>query len=514
MLGIMQKIKNAKVVAIAAISVLLLTSLFFLISNWRYIDISPLYTDLTPSDRSTVINKLSSLGIDYEIYEGNILVDSDIVRKTRMFLAAEGIPSSGSIVGYEIFNKSEALGTSSFAQNVNLLRSLEGELSRTIMSFESIQNARVHLVIPKRELFNRKINKPKASVILKMHTGSSLVNKQVAAIMHLVASAVQGLSTEDITIVGTDGQPFKLPDDIQHGFISSSMYEYKLDMEKRLQTSIENLLSKFVGHDKVKAEVNVELNLEHLTIESEVFNPDSQVARSTQSIEESSTRTDGKTYSVSVSNNIPNVDSSSDASADSSSDTKSEEITNYEISRDIIKRKKELGDIKKLSIAVLVDGNYAYDDNTKEYIYMPHNTEAIEKLHALISSAVGLNAERGDVLEVVNMQFSNNKYESIDLDKEFWTSDKIYETIKLAVILLILSLISLFLVRPILKKLLNKNKKSAQDGNSINPNQSGINAEVKEEEAVSITKKVNDIISESPEKATSMLRNWMKENNA
>ena len=509
MLNFINQIGKTKLVIISTVSVALFASLLFFIINFQHLDMSPLYKDISLADRSAILNALNTLGVNYEVDEGEILIDGDRIREVRMMLAAEGLPSSGSIVGYEIFNKSEALGTSSFSQNVNLLRALEGELSRTIASFDNIQTARVHLAIPKKELFSREVNKPKASVIIKTYNKNTLGNKQMSAITHLIASAVQGLDINNITIVSTDGQPFRLPSDQQESLISSSLQEYKLATEQKLKNSIESLIGKFVGIDKVKAEVNVELDLEHFTVDAEVFDPDGQVMRSLQNNEEDSNSADN-IGAVSVANNIPNGTASENESRSKSTAKKREEVINYEISREVIKKIKEVGDIRKLSVAVLIDGNYTKDEITGEYSYTPHSTNTLQKLHTLVASAVGFDADRGDKLEIINMQFFNSDNSSSSMIKEeSWWEENLYNIIKLIMILMTVLLVVL-LVKSLLNKWLD-NKKSVQQENVIEQETVTCNEVVEIEESITMIKKVEALIAGNVEHGVSMLKEWTKE---
>ena len=459
---------------------------------------TPLYQDISLADRSAILQVLNGLGISYKMDEGEILVDSEKARELRMILAAEGLPSSGSIVGYEIFNKSEALGTSTFSQNVNLLRALEGELSRTIASFDNIQMARVHLVLPKKELFSRESHKPKASVILKVRENPN--NKQMSAITHLVASAVQGLDVNNVTIVSTDGKPFKLPNDSQGNMISSSLQEYKLAVEQKLKHSVEDLIGKFIGVDKVRAEVNIELDLERLTIDAEVFDPEGQVVRSLQNNEEDSESADN-IGAVSVSNNIPNANSYDNGPRSNSIVKKREEVINYEVSREITKKIKEVGEIKKLSVAVLIDGNYVHNNVTGEYDYVPHSNEVIGKLYALVGSAVGFDKNRGDTLEIINMQFHRTPDHRFINNEINNVGENQYVIINIVGCLLII-LLMVVLVKWLLGKRLDK----SVDTTIERP------PEVQSKESdIAVIKKLELLISDNVESAVSLLKEWMKD---
>src|SRR5215467_12251110 len=249
---------------------------------------TPLYTDLTVEDSNAIIKDLDRQGIAYELKnEGAIiLVPRDRVARLRMQLAEGGLPKGGG-VGYEIFDKSDTLGATSFVQNINQLRALEGELARTIRAIDRVQAARVHLVLPERPRFSRDKAEPSASIVLKVR--GALEASQVRAIRHLVASAVNGLKPQRVSIVDeagrllADGASDELP-----GAGGLSADERKAAYERRLREQVESILSSVVGPGRARVQLAADFDYNRITQTSDRFDPEGRVMRSSQSREESS----------------------------------------------------------------------------------------------------------------------------------------------------------------------------------------------------------------------------------
>src|SRR4051812_7287617 len=266
-----------------------------------------LYAGLEPRDAAQVTAKLDGMNVKYDAKGdgGTILVPSDQVTKLRMALAQDNLPAAG--VGYEIFDKSDAFGTTSFVQNINRLRALEGELARSIQTIEGIDSARVHLVIPEREVFSRDDQAPSASVVLK--TRSVLGHEQVSAIQHLVAAAVASLNADRVAIVDDRGNLLaggdqKSADDVSTAEQDRSTTGY----EDRLRQHIESILASVVGAGHVRVQVAADMNYNHSTTTSENYDPDTKVVRSTQTVQQNSSDNNGSTgQAVSVANALPNA---------------------------------------------------------------------------------------------------------------------------------------------------------------------------------------------------------------
>ncbi len=362
-----------------------------------------LYGDLEIGDSSQIATKLAATNIPYEVRgDGTqIYAPADQVQKLRMTLAAEGLPAGGSI-GYEIFDRTQSLGTSNFVQNVNHLRALEGELARTIKTLGPVKSARVHLVLPQRDLFSRTRQQASASIILRMKGSVRLDKPQTQSIQHLVASAVPGLEADQISIVDDRGTLLARGAGATGAGGTANAEEMRVAYEQRLQRAVEELLERSVGAGKVRAEVTAEFDYDRVTTNTETFDPDSQVARSTQTTEETGRTREAVSgdAAVGVTTNLPEGQPDPNAQAGSQT-SRTDTTTNFEISRTVKNQVREGGQVKRLSVAVLVDGTY---DNGN---YAPRPPEQLEQLTRLVRSAVGYNQDRGDAIEVVNLRFAD-----------------------------------------------------------------------------------------------------------
>lgn len=371
---------------------------------------SPLYTNLPIEDGAKIIQELDTLGIKYELRANGtqILVPTGAVNKLRLQIAEKGLPSSGSVLGYELFDKSQPLGTTNFVLNINQMRALEGELARTIGSLEQIEAARVHLVLPKRELFTREQVEPSASVALKLKGSADLGKQEVASIKHLVATAVPGLKAEHITIIDSRGNLLAKGGaaDNDTMIFSEESEGYRVNYESRLRSTIERLLEQSLGAGKVKAEVNAEIDFDRIVHNMEKFDPEGQVVRSVQSVRETEQSNErSQNDNVSVANNLPNANQGAAAGASTNNNrNRSEETTNYEITKEVTNSVKETGTVKRISVAVLVDGTYVQGKKGLEY--SPRTDQEIANLERLVKSSIGYSEERGDEVSVVNMQFA------------------------------------------------------------------------------------------------------------
>jgi flagellar M-ring protein FliF len=412
----MEFLKNfspVKVMAIIAGGIAVMILLGFLTFKLATPPMSILYTNLTPDDSSLILSRLEGMGIPYHVADSgkDLLVPVNKVLMLRMTFAQEGIPRSGSLVGYEIFDKNETLGTSQFVHNVNLVRALEGELSRTIGSLTPIENARVHLVMPKKELFSKSGSEPTASVVLRMRGSQSLSKQEVAAISHLVATAVPGLKVENVTIVDNRGKPLKLgaSEEGNASAITDTAADYQHNIEERYKGILEDLLEKSVGVGKIKANVTAEINFDREVVNSEVYDPEGQVVRSKKTSEETDSESESSGSETSVTTNLPGSGAGAGGATGKNKST-TNEVTNYEISKTITNKISESGRIKQLSIAILVDGLYDVkpkEEGSEEMVvnYSPRSEEELNKIKTLASSAVGIDSKRGDKLEVINMRF-------------------------------------------------------------------------------------------------------------
>jgi flagellar M-ring protein FliF len=296
----------ARLGLMGAVAAGILAGLIVLTSRLATPPMALLFGDLDLEDSGRIVAKLEQMKVPFDLRANGaqVYVPEDQALRLRLSMAEEGIPAGGSL-GYELFDRADSLGATSFVQNLNHLRALEGELSRTIRTIDRVQNARVHLVLPKRELFARDQRPASASIILKMKGSNRLSPGQVQAIQHLVAAAVPDLDPGHVSIVDDRGALLSRVED-GDGAAAAGLAEARSAFETRLKSAVERLLEQSVGPGAVRAEVSAELNFDRVTTNQETYDPDSQVARSTQTREESSASTDGDgEQTVSVANNMP-----------------------------------------------------------------------------------------------------------------------------------------------------------------------------------------------------------------
>ncbi|MGF1630235.1 MAG: flagellar basal-body MS-ring/collar protein FliF [Kiloniellaceae bacterium] len=451
----------------AAVAAGIVAFFIYLTSRLASPDMALLYGELGAQDSGQIIARLEQLNVPYRLSEenGQIFVPQDQVGRTRMVMAEEGLPSGGSI-GYEIFDRSEGLGTTNFVQNINHVRALEGELSRTIRSIASVLQARVHLVLPRRELFSRERQEPSASIIL-MLARNGLDAQQVSSIQHLVAAAVPGLKPAMVSIVDDKGT--LLARGTADGDISqtaSRAEEMRISYESRLVRTVEEMLSRSLGAGNVRAQITAEMDFDRITENAEIFDPDGQVVRSTQTVEEQASNQDGAPDGVTVGNNLPDALPELDAGAGSQSQTsRTEETVNYEITKTVKTHIREAGMVRRLSVAVMVNGKAALDGEGNP-TYEPRGVEEIEKITALVRSAVGYDQARGDIIEVVEMPFisleaGDTATQSVLLGLEKSDLMRIAELLVLGVVAM---LVLLMVVRPLLGRLLEVDEEGTGEG--------------------------------------------------
>ena len=381
-----------------------------------------LYGGLSSTDATEMAAKLDNAGVTYALSEDGtkISVPHKDVAKSRLLLAQEGLPHQGSM-GYEIFDQKQSFGATSFQQNINALRALEGELSRTISTIDQVKSARVHLVLPQRELFSREQQPASASVFLNLRNSAGIGSGQVQAIQHLVASSVPQLKPSRVAVIDQGGNLLaRGEDDNDASSTARNSADLRQTYEMRLTRSIEDMVGRIVGYGKVRANVTADMNFDTVTSAKESYNPDQQVVRSTQTVEENAADTTGANNStVGVQTNLPGLPGAATAAtpAGGSKNARNEETTNYEIGKTVENLVRESGQVQKLSIAVLVDGTYVADaaaakpkdakaDWQPPKKYTPRSKDELDQIATLVKSAVGFDDSRGDKVEVVNLQFA------------------------------------------------------------------------------------------------------------
>ncbi len=447
-----------RIAAMGAVTLALVGFFTFLILRVTAPDMMPLFTGLTLDHSAAIVKQLDREGVAYELRNnGNvILVPKDRVAKLRMELAQNGLPKGGG-VGYEIFDKSDALGTTSFVQNINAVRALEGELERTIRTLDSVQDARVHLVIPERPLFSRDKVEPSASIVLRVR--GSLEPGQVRAIRHLVATAVNGLRPQRISVVDEGGNLLADgADDDPTG--STVVDERQVALQNRLRKQVEGIVNSVVGSGHARVQVNADFDFNRITQTSDKYDPDGRVVRSSQSREESSATTPNNNE-VTVGNQIPQGQQNQnpqDNAQPREQSKKTEEIVNYEISKTTRTEVTEPGRVKRISVAVVVDGTYSKDDKGN-IVYKPRSKEEIDQIAALVRSTIGFDQKRGDQVEVANLRFAEPLAQPITeptgwMSALHFSKDDIMRAIEMVVMGLLGFAVLLLVVRPLVRRIL------------------------------------------------------------
>ncbi len=392
-----------------AVAAGVLAFFIYLTSRLATPELTLLYAELDPQDSGRIVTHLEQAEVSYRLGRDGtqIFVPRDQVARLRVAMAEKNLPTGGSI-GYEIFDRSEGFGTSTFVQNVNHLRALEGELARTIRSIAQVGQARVHLVLPQRELFSRNRQKSTASIVITTRGGQRLERRQVLAIQHLVSAAVPGLKPNMVSIVDSNGTLLaRSANEDELETAARNGEEMRVAYETRMVRTIEDLLARSLGPGNVRAQVTVEMDFDRVTENAEVFDPDGQVVRSTQSIEEQSgTLEGGYLAPVTIDGNLPDSNLGPiNPNGSQTGDTRNEETVNYEISRTVKTLVRETGVVRRLSVAVLVNGITTVSPEG-EVKYTPRSDEELERLATLVRAAVGFDEARGDRLETVNLRFS------------------------------------------------------------------------------------------------------------
>ena len=429
----------------------ILALLFFGLSAVTRPDFAPLFSNLTAVSANSVQATLSTAGINSTVSEDGTVVSvprHDLAR-ARMVVAEQGGAIDGE-PGWELFDDQSGLAMNSFLQKVNKLRAMEGELARSIKTLDGVQSARVHLVLPEREPFSTETPVPQASVILRPSAGRAVTKKQAIAVRNLVASAVSELEVGRVTVLSANGETILAQEAGESGQVT--LQSTKLAIEDRLAREITSILTARVGAGNARVRVNVDLTTEREMLVEQSFDPDQQVVRSTETKSENQSGTDGG-GNVGVENNIPAA-LADPAGGATNNRSESDEIVRYEIGntrREII---REAGEVRRITVAVLVNGIYSVDGSDVEY--SERSEDELARLSELIKSAVGFEAERGDSVSVDSMRFMDY---SMDLGEPVSDSaidrlqDNIVPIVRGVMGIVLVGLVLLLGVRPLLRQL-------------------------------------------------------------
>ncbi|MDX2235614.1 MAG: flagellar basal-body MS-ring/collar protein FliF, partial [Hyphomonadaceae bacterium] len=417
-----------------------------------------LFSNVEMGEAGEIASRLEAADIPYELKgDGTtIMVPRSKVLSARLMLSEDGLPSRGS-VGYEIFDRQDALGATQFQQNINRLRALEGELARTIASIQGVERARVHLVLPEKQLFAQERDHPTASIVLSV-AGGALSAGQVRAVRNLVASAVPGLAVNRVTIADDDGRLLAAAEDDASGAAGAeAMDERRVGIEERLRKEVQNIVESVVGPGAARVQVSADVDFNRVTQTSQTFDPEGRVARETTSTEESSKGGGPGGGSASASRNVPDG-AGSDSGAGGEESERTEENVRYEISNTTKTEIIEGGRIKRLSVAVAVDGVTTPGAEGQPSTWAARDAEELARITALVKSAVGFDEARGDKVEVVNLKFARAPTEGAEAEKPSMFSfgkDDIMRGVEILAALIASMAVIFFVLRPLVAGMIN-----------------------------------------------------------
>ncbi|TDO98287.1 flagellar basal-body MS-ring/collar protein FliF [Marinomonas balearica] len=431
----------------------------------------PVLSSITDYNADQIVELLSTNNIPFKLDQntGALLVEEEFYHQARLKLAGSGIVSD-KIVGLEIMDQDQALGTSQFIETARYRRGLEGELSRTITSLQSVKSARVHLAIPKESVFVRDTRKPTASVFLELYSGRRLDRSQVDAIVNLVASSISQLSDKDVTVVDQRGTLLTDKDSTSELSIAGKQFDYTRRVEEVMLRRVNNILLPVVGSGRFKAEVSADIDFTAVEQTDEQYNPDLLALRSEQTFKERRSTAGGNNGVPGALTNQPpgavNAPEQADVNgtpiggtgAGGTGQSKEETTRNFELDRSISYTKRQQGTVRRLSVAVVVDDVASLNAETSEIERAPWNDDELSRLTLLVRDAVGYDPSRGDSVSVINSPFALPEPpaapEIIPFYKQEWFLSLLQPTLVGLFILILL----LVVVRPILTTLSEQNK--------------------------------------------------------
>jgi flagellar M-ring protein FliF len=489
----------------------------FTMSLWlKAPDYQLLYAKLAPTDAAKIVDVLKSDKVPYELSQGGqtIHIPADAIYETRLKLASEGLPEGGE-VGMEIFEEN-ALGMTEFIQKLNYQRALQGELSRTIKSLDAIDQARVHLVIPKDTLFLKEKPRGKASVTIKIKPGKNVTSEQTQGIVHLVAASVEGIDAQDVVVVDLKGNLLSGDQASSSGAMrTSTNYQHKLIVEKELQDNIVRMLENALGEGTVIAQVSTDLDFELVDRTEEIFDPDSQVVRSEQLVSEATLGALPPGGVPGAQGLVPGGTGQTKAGGQPAKRDKENQTFNYEINKIVRQISKPVGTIKKLSVAVLIDGTVTGDPPA----YQPRTEEDMGKYLPIIKSAIGYDEKRGDQIQLENVQFDRS-FEQGE-QKRLSESERMDLGIKIVKFVLAALFILLFFTR-VIRPLINwmttslevvpeaQGQLTATEMDAIQDEKKSLGVAV-DSEMVQIRQAVTEFADNDPKFTAGIIRKWLKD---
>ncbi len=503
---------------------------------WKQDPYQILYTDLQGEDGRAVEKKLSEFSIPHQSADegATISVPSSQVANARMQLAKAGLPGQD-VVGFEKFDGS-TLGMSSYVQRIQYIRAIQGELTRSIQRLAAVKRARVHISVPPKKTFLEDEEPPKASVVLELRPGQLPTKNEMAGIAHLVASAVEGLKVNQVTIVDTKGNFLHRPEDAGAPGASSALLELQRSIETEYEKRVEDLLTPVVGAGKVRAKVTAEVDQSRTNTTEETFDPDRAVVKNNIKNDEVSSGSRPNPIGIPGSrSNLPGTEPSQNPGVPvaTNSNEKNMSNTSYSIPRKISVIDKPSGNIKRLTVAVVVDGVYKKGTNGQE-VFSPRTEDELKRLQDLVSNAVGIDSQRRDSVTVNSMPFRTNELApSVDMENAPWwqREEFISQLMRNALLGGVILLFFLLVLRPFLKWILVSDVSTEistlpktiaeieagrrEDGlaalgkSTMAMTEQGEPIDKMEEE--DLKKKISERMTQSPRKGLRIVQDWIEE---
>ena len=404
---ILANLSTRQRITIVMVAAMVAGGLYSLVQWRKEADFKPLFTGVAPEDAAGIVQKLKESGIEYRLPEGggSVLVPSNRLADVRLTMASIGLPKSGRI-GFELFDKLN-LGATEFTEHVNYRRALEGELERTVMALSEVETARVHLTFPKDSVFLEAQQPAKASVLVRLRPGRRLAPQNVQAINHLVASAVEGLSPDAVSVLDMNGNLLGKPKaaaSVEGGEPSAASLDYRHQVEADLLNKINATLGPLLGAEKFRAGVSVECDFSGGEQSEEIFDPARTVMLSQQRTEDSS----GSASAAGVPGTASTLPRPTSRPANAAAKvSRITESTTYQSSRTVKKTRLPAGVLRKMSLAVLVDQEVSWqkDKNAFKRVLVAPPPEKLKVIRDLVAGITGFNAERGDQLVIETLPF-------------------------------------------------------------------------------------------------------------
>ncbi|MBV6632151.1 MAG: flagellar M-ring protein FliF [Alphaproteobacteria bacterium] len=534
-----------RIAVLVGISVGLLIFFLYISTRLATPEMSLLFDDLQAADAGAITQELDAAGVPYQVsIDGRrIMVPNDQVGRLRMQMAQNGLPTGGSVGFSQLFDDPPGLGVTTKVLNINEVRALQGELEMTINSMEDIRRARVHLVLPQRRIFERDRQDPRASVFLELEQGRSLDREGIAAVQQIVAFSIPDLDPAKVAVSDSRGRTLASPTDASSiAGVLNEADERRRAREQEMIRKIEDQIYPMVGIGNAQVQLTADLNFDRVNQTEVLIDPETLVDLSSQTVEEErqSNEFEGP-EPVTVEENIPNVDPVSGPNASAfTSETRAEETINREVSRTERITVREVGEIRRLNISILVDGRYVTDADGNE-VYQPRTEQDLQLIANLARGAVGFDQSRGDTIVVENFQFERDPLLFPEEASGMIFGIPVVELRRLAEILILAMvaiLVLLLIVRPMINRLLTPAPAAAEGPSDIGlltdqtgdmqalpgPDGGGDLGDVESqlEQMINISqvegrvrasslKKIGEIVEKHPEEAVSIIRNWLYE---